>query len=287
MLHLLITRYTPVIPSDTEGNKHNGERCSEGIITTKKWTPISTQRARKPQSSASIQGKPTLITCIEQITIINPVVTSKGKFPKAVNKKSVQGTVKGILESQGPNQRTDKDCSETEEQGLDTLDTIVDGKTLKEIILTLPFTFQFNRNLKPLDYRDMDEVLQLHQLLKDLFQWGMDNKSFDLESHWEELGKSFQKICLKEISFTDLMVIAKGENCNRKFKLLEERATRIREKSCYYPSYRRTIKPYSSYSDSFMLTRSKPTRLPSCFTQFRQQNISDQESPFFTIPGSF
>ncbi|MBW0552593.1 hypothetical protein O181_092308 [Austropuccinia psidii MF-1] len=54
-------------------------------------------------------------------------------------------------------------------------------------------------------------------------------KRFNLESHWEELGASFQKICLKEIPFKDLMVITKGSNPNRRFKPLEERATRIRE----------------------------------------------------------
>ncbi|MBW0531076.1 hypothetical protein O181_070791 [Austropuccinia psidii MF-1] len=44
-----------------------------------------------------------------------------------------------------------------------------------------------------------------------------------------ELGASFQKICLKEISFKDLMVITKGWNPTRQFRLLEERETRIRE----------------------------------------------------------
>ncbi|MBW0473656.1 hypothetical protein O181_013371 [Austropuccinia psidii MF-1] len=32
-----------------------------------------------------------------------------------------------------------------------------------------PFPFQFNRNLKPEDWKDMNQVLQLHQLLKNLF----------------------------------------------------------------------------------------------------------------------
>ncbi|MBW0470239.1 hypothetical protein O181_009954 [Austropuccinia psidii MF-1] len=41
------------------------------------------------------------------------------------------------------------------------------------------------------------------------FSWSMDNKSFNLESHWEELEESFQKICLKEIEFKDLMVTPK------------------------------------------------------------------------------
>ncbi|MBW0581987.1 hypothetical protein O181_121702 [Austropuccinia psidii MF-1] len=44
-------------------------------------------------------------------------------------------------------------------------------------------TFQFNRNLNPEGWKDMGQVLQLHQLLKDLFQWIMENKRFNLESH--------------------------------------------------------------------------------------------------------
>ncbi|MBW0505503.1 hypothetical protein O181_045218 [Austropuccinia psidii MF-1] len=52
---------------------------------------------------------------------------------------------------------------------------------------------------------------------------------FNLASHWEELGSSCQKICLKQIQFKDLMIISKGSNPNRQFRLLEERETRIRE----------------------------------------------------------
>ncbi|MBW0519425.1 hypothetical protein O181_059140 [Austropuccinia psidii MF-1] len=98
-----------------------------------------------------------------------------------------------------------------------------------EIIPTLPFTFQFNRNLKPEDWKNMDQVLQLHQLLNDLFQWCMDNKTFNLASHWEELGASFQNICLKEIDFKALIIITKGWNPTRQFRLLEVRENRIRE----------------------------------------------------------
>ncbi|MBW0544722.1 hypothetical protein O181_084437 [Austropuccinia psidii MF-1] len=57
--------------------------------------------------------------------------------------------------------------------------------------------------------------------------------------------------------------------------------------SIHYPSYRRTADPYREYSDSFRLTRRRPNKLCSGFTQFRNQQISGQESPFFTIPGSF
>ncbi|MBW0543532.1 hypothetical protein O181_083247 [Austropuccinia psidii MF-1] len=54
-----------------------------------------------------------------------------------------------------------------------------------------------------------------------------------------------------------------------------------------YPSYRITTDPDREYSDSFRLTRSRPNQLSSGFTPFRNQQISGQESPFFTIPGSF
>ncbi|MBW0503197.1 hypothetical protein O181_042912 [Austropuccinia psidii MF-1] len=178
---------------------------------------------------SSIQGEPTLITCTGKITIINPVVTSKGKFPKAVDKKFVQGTVKETFASQGTNQKTEKDCPEPEDLEEETLDTVVDGKTLREIIPTLPFTFKFNRNIEPENWKNMDQVLQLHQFLKDLFKWSMDNKRFNLASHWAELEASCQKICLKEIDSKGLMVINKRWNTTRKLRLLEKRATRIRE----------------------------------------------------------
>ncbi|MBW0577984.1 hypothetical protein O181_117699, partial [Austropuccinia psidii MF-1] len=78
---------TPVIPAELESSKGKGKRHSESLITERNWTLIATQRSRKPRKSASIKGKPTLITCTWKITIINPVVTSKGKFPKEVDKE--------------------------------------------------------------------------------------------------------------------------------------------------------------------------------------------------------
>ncbi|MBW0480251.1 hypothetical protein O181_019966 [Austropuccinia psidii MF-1] len=190
------------------------------MITAEKWTPIATQKSGKPQNSASIQGKPTFTACKGKITEINQVVTSKGKLPKSGDNKFVQGTVKETLASKGTNQRTEKDCPEPEDLEEDTLDTVVDGKTMREIISTLPRTLCFNRNLKPEDWEDMDQVLQLHQLLKDLFQWSMDKKRFNLVNNWAELEASCQKICLKEIDFKDIMVMTKGWNPTRQFRLL-------------------------------------------------------------------
>ncbi|MBW0498672.1 hypothetical protein O181_038387 [Austropuccinia psidii MF-1] len=83
------------------------------------------------------------------------------------------------------------------------------------------------------------------------------------------------------------MVITKGWNPTRQFRLLEVRANRIRENKSQYPSYRRIAYPDREYSDSFRLTRRRPNQLSSGFTPFRNQQISGQESPFFTIPGTF
>ncbi|MBW0486423.1 hypothetical protein O181_026138 [Austropuccinia psidii MF-1] len=57
--------------------------------------------------------------------------------------------------------------------------------------------------------------------------------------------------------------------------------------SSHYPSYRRTNDPDRAYSYSFRFTRSRPNQLFSCFKPFRNQQISGQESTFFTIPGRF
>ncbi|MBW0571859.1 hypothetical protein O181_111574 [Austropuccinia psidii MF-1] len=97
----------------------------------------------------------------------------------------------------------------------------------------------------------MHQVIQLHQLLKDLFQWSMDNKRFNLASDWEELEASFQRILLKEKPFKDLMVITKGWNPNSHFKLLEERAARIRENKA-------TIQTIEE-----LLKQKEPTQIPS------------------------
>ncbi|MBW0542519.1 hypothetical protein O181_082234 [Austropuccinia psidii MF-1] len=59
-----------------------------------------------------------------------------------------------------------------------------------------------------------------------------------------------------------------------------------KEKSSHYPSYRRTAGPDSTHSDSFRPRSSRPTQLSSGFTEFRDQTISGQNSPFFTITSS-
>ncbi|MBW0549229.1 hypothetical protein O181_088944 [Austropuccinia psidii MF-1] len=63
------------------------------------------------------------------------------------------------------------------------------------------------------------------------------------------------------------------------------KGTEHKGESSHYPSYRRTLNPDRAYSDSFRLTRSRPNQLSHGFTPFRHQQINDQESPLFTIPG--
>ncbi|MBW0520989.1 hypothetical protein O181_060704 [Austropuccinia psidii MF-1] len=60
-----------------------------------------------------------------------------------------------------------------------------------------------------------------------------------------------------------------------------------KEESSHYPSYRRLAEPDRVYFYFFRLTRNRPTQPSSGFTSFRNQKVSHQEPPFFTIPGSF
>ncbi|MBW0499138.1 hypothetical protein O181_038853 [Austropuccinia psidii MF-1] len=57
--------------------------------------------------------------------------------------------------------------------------------------------------------------------------------------------------------------------------------------SSHYPSYRRKNDPDRAHSDSSRLTRSRPNQLYSGFTPFRNQQVSDQDSPFFKLPGGY
>ncbi|MBW0555140.1 hypothetical protein O181_094855, partial [Austropuccinia psidii MF-1] len=161
------------------------------------------------------------------------------------------------LDSKGTNQRTEKACPEPEDLEEDTLDTVVDGKTFREIKPTLPFTFQFNRNLKPKAWKDMDQVQPGSPLgrtwskfSEDLFQRNRLQRPYGnhqrLKSHQE-------------------VQTPGGEGKKDKGE------------SSHYPSYRRTTDPDRAYSDSFRLTSSRPNELSSGFKPSRNQLISGQE----------
>ncbi|MBW0515898.1 hypothetical protein O181_055613 [Austropuccinia psidii MF-1] len=70
-------------------------------------------------------------------------------------------------------------------------------------------------------------------------------------------------------------------------KFPEDLSQRDRLQGPYGNHKRRTFNPDRDYSDSFRLTRSRPNQLSSGFKPFGNQQVSDQKSPFFTIPGAF
>ncbi|MBW0466651.1 hypothetical protein O181_006366 [Austropuccinia psidii MF-1] len=96
------------------------------------------------------------------------------------------------------------------------METIIDRRKLREIIPTLPFTLQLNGNLKPEDWKDMDQVLQLHKLLKDLFQWSMENKRFNIAPYCSELGAFCQKEREARIRENQATIQAIEEQLNQK-----------------------------------------------------------------------
>ncbi|MBW0481320.1 hypothetical protein O181_021035 [Austropuccinia psidii MF-1] len=90
----------------------------------------------------------------------------------------------------------------------------------------------------------------------------MNNRRFSLASHWAALGESFQKICLREISFKDVMEITKGWNPTRKFRLMKESVTRIRENQANIQSIEE------------QLNQTGPTLIPS-----GSQGVDQPKSP--------
>ncbi|MBW0532692.1 hypothetical protein O181_072407 [Austropuccinia psidii MF-1] len=216
------------------------------------------------------------------IPIINPVVTSKGKLPKAVHRKFGQGTVKETLDSKGTSQRTEKACPESEDLEEDTLDTLVDGNhthcAIQILIQQKPQTrglegYGSSSSASPTPQRfisiehGQQEVQPgislgrtLSKLPEDLSQRDRLSRPYDnhqrLESH-------------------QVVQTPGGEGKQDKGE------------SSHYPSYRRTTDPDRAHSDSFRLTRSRQNQLSSGFTPSRNQQISGQDSPFLTLPGGF
>ncbi|MBW0501616.1 hypothetical protein O181_041331 [Austropuccinia psidii MF-1] len=111
----------------------------------------------------------------------------------------------------------------------------------------------------------------------------MNNKKFNLASHWEGIGPLCQKICIKRDTLQRSYGNHKRMESQQAVQTHGGEASQDKGKSSHYPSYRRMIEPDRAYSNSFRLTRSRPTQLSSGFTPFRKEQISGQGSPFFTI----
>ncbi|MBW0512954.1 hypothetical protein O181_052669 [Austropuccinia psidii MF-1] len=276
----------PVTPSEPEVSKGKVKRHSESLITAKNWTPIATQKSRKPQNSDSIQSTPTLTACTGKITIISVVVISKGKFPKSADKKFVQGTVKdlgfqwnqpedreGLFRTRRPGrqhlghsggwQNNNGDNinlaihtpfqQEPQTRGLERHGSSSSAPRTPQRFISMEHGQQEVQpgNSLGRNWSNFPEDLSQRDRLQRTY--GNDQRLEPYQAVWTPGGKGNQD---------------KGE-------------------SSHYPSYRRTADLDRAYSDSFRLTRSRPNQLSSGFTPFRNQQISGQESPFFTIPGSF
>ncbi|MBW0492279.1 hypothetical protein O181_031994 [Austropuccinia psidii MF-1] len=137
---------------------------------------------------------------------------------------------------------------------------MVDFRKLREIITRLPFTFQFNRNLKAEGCKDINHMLQLQQLLKRLIPM--------------EIGQQEGQPSCK---------------MGRTWGMLkEDRSQRDTFQRAYENNQRlESQKAARNSGGKGRLSRSKPVRLPGGFTPLTHQKISGQDSPFFTIPASF
>ncbi|MBW0522542.1 hypothetical protein O181_062257 [Austropuccinia psidii MF-1] len=267
---------TPVTPSEPEGSKGKGKKHSEGLITAKKWTPIATQRNRKPQSSASIQGKPTLTTCTGKITVINPVVTSKGKLPKAADNKFVQGTVKEDREGLYRTRRPGRGHLE-HSGGWQDIEGNNTHSAIHIPIKQKPQTrgmegYGSSSSAPPTPQRPFSMKHGQQELQPGIplgRTWSKFPEDMSQRDRLKRPYSNHQRLESHQAAQTP-----GGEGKQHKGE------------SSHYPSYRRTTDPYRAYSDSFRLTRSRPNQLSNGFTPFRNQQISVQESPFFTISGS-
>ncbi|MBW0475449.1 hypothetical protein O181_015164 [Austropuccinia psidii MF-1] len=172
-----------------------------------------------------------------------------------------------MLESPGTSHRTEKSFQEPEDLAEDSMETVLDSKKLREITPTLPFTFQFNRTLKPEDWKDMDQV-----------QPGI------------AIGRTWSKFP-EGLSQRDRLQRPYGNHqrleSHQAFQTPGGEGKQDKGESSHYPSYRRTAESERVYSDFFRLTSSRPDHLSIGFIQFRNQQMSGQESRFFTITVSF
>ncbi|MBW0482327.1 hypothetical protein O181_022042 [Austropuccinia psidii MF-1] len=256
----------PVTPSEPECSKGKGKRHGESLITAKKWTPIATQRSRKPRNSESMQGKPILTTCTAKINIINQAATCKGKFPTSADRKFVQGTVKETLPSKETIQTTKKACSEAQDLEQDNLDTVE------------PQTIGLER------HGSSSSVPPAPQRFIST-EHGQQEVQYSIS-----LGRTWGKLP-EDLSQRDRLQKPYGNHqTSESYQAVQipgGKGKLDKVELRHYQCYRRNVNPDRAYSDYFRLTRSNPNQLSSGFTPFINQQVSDQQSPFFTIPRGF
>ncbi|MBW0477955.1 hypothetical protein O181_017670 [Austropuccinia psidii MF-1] len=134
--------------------------------------------------------------------------------PKKVEKQKITFINPVIFHSQ-------EDTDEEDNQSLDQKTR--KGLTNRELLPKGLSKIKFNPELQPGDWKDGEQLINIHKFLKDMFTWSMDNKMFSMEASNAEVGITTKKICLKKMACMDLTKEMKGWNTNKNFKLLEER----------------------------------------------------------------
>ncbi|MBW0500588.1 hypothetical protein O181_040303 [Austropuccinia psidii MF-1] len=200
-----------------------------------------------------MQGEPTLTACTGKITIINPAVTSKGKLPKSLDKRFLRDL--GFQRNQ-PEDR--EGLSRTRRPGRGHLGHS-GGWQKTEGNHTHPAIH--------LPIQQEPQTRGLEGYGPSSLAPPTPQRPFAMEHGQQE--------------------VQPGISLGRTWiKFPEDLSQRDRLQRLYDNHQRRTGDPERAYSDYFRLTRSRPNHLSSGFTPFRNQYISGQESPFFTIPGS-
>ncbi|MBW0485255.1 hypothetical protein O181_024970 [Austropuccinia psidii MF-1] len=254
---------TPVTPSDTTVQMVKGKRHSEVLITTKRWAPIATKRSRKPQTSASIQGKTTLTTCTQKITVIDPVVTSKGKFPKEVENRFVQGTVKARGQPRRPGRgHLGHSGGWQETEGNHT------------------------HSATHLPIQQKPQTRGLEGYVSSSSAPPTPQRSFPMAHGQQEvqpsipLGRTWSKLPEDNIQ-RDILQRSYGNpqsmESHQAVQTPGAEGNQDKGESSHYPSYIRTAEPGKAYSNSFRRIRSRQTQLSSGFKPFWHQKISGQE----------
>ncbi|MBW0507405.1 hypothetical protein O181_047120 [Austropuccinia psidii MF-1] len=236
-------------------------------MSAKKRTPMATQRSIKPQNSASIQGKPTLITCTGNITIINPVVTSKGKSPKAVENKFLQGTVKGDREGLSRTRRTRR-----RHLGHSSGFQDIEGNHTHSAI---HFPIQQKPQTRGLEGYGSSSSAPLTPQRSFLMEHGQQEIQYSIpqDRTWRNLPEKMSQRDKLQEPYANHQRL----ESHQEVQTPGGEGNQDKRESSHYPSYRRTAESDRAYSDSFRLTRSRPNQLSSGFTPFRQHHISDQE----------
>ncbi|MBW0536012.1 hypothetical protein O181_075727 [Austropuccinia psidii MF-1] len=236
------------------------------------WTHVAIQWNRKSQNSASTQGKPTLTACTGMIKVINPVLTSKGKLPKAADNKFVQGTVKDL--GFQIHQAQDREgLSRTTRPGRGNLGHGGGWQDIEE---------NHTHSAIHIPIKQKPQTRGLEGYGSSCSAPLTPQRPYSIEHGQQEaqpgipLGKTWRKFP-EDLSQRDRLqrpyVNHQRLESHQEVQTPGGEGKQDKGESNHYPSYRKTTDPDREYSDSFKITRSRPKQLYSGFTPFGNQQI--------------